>query len=423
MRKISLVFLCGFITLLAVETSAQKMIAMTGTVVDRPKSDTLLLSAVTTSTRDKQKIVRIPIIEGKFAYNLDAAHVEAYQLIFKDEFDEGAWRPVYFFSDSSAIQFTLHPSSSFDKNSVKGGAANKNYYEVYAAIGDRFKKDYSKLDSERTVLSDNGNYRSKEHAEVIARLKLAKTRDESLPVFQELEELRKTGAEYTPAGQQLIKKYDSVALEVAKMRYEQMNAKLTEDAYFLLWRDATTVAKTKWNMAQMVMKAYPKYKAKFPDHPYTNLISSVLNGAVKIVPGNNYVDFSAPTLDGKEVKLSERINGKVAIIDLWASWCGPCIAQAKAMLPIYKKYKDKGFTIVGVAREFKTLDALKFRLKEEKFPWQQLAELDDKNGIWNKYAVGDGGGIQVLVDQQGKILAINPSAAEVEQYIKKLLRV
>lgn len=144
-------------------------------------------------------------------------------------------------------------------------------------------------------------------------------------------------------------------------------------------------------------------------------------GHAKVVPGNSFVDFSAPALDGKLYTLSEQIKGKVAVVDLWASWCGPCIAKAQALVPIYKKYKTKGFTIVGVAREFKNLDALKFRLSKEEFSWLQLTELNDENGIWAKYSVGDGGGVQVLVDQKGAILEINPSAEKVEQYLKKLL--
>ncbi len=49
------------------------------------------------------------------------------------------------------------------------------------------------------------------------------------------------------------------------------------------------------------------------------------------------------------MRLSDIIKGKVAVIDLWASWCMPCRAKAKAMIPIYEKYKDRGFEIVGVA--------------------------------------------------------------------------
>ena len=150
-------------------------------------------------------------------------------------------------------------------------------------------------------------------------------------------------------------------------------------------------------------------------------MGDAISGIVKIYPGNNFVDFTAPDLKGQSFTLSEQIAGKVALIDLWGSWCGPCIAKAQLVVPIYKKYKDRGFAVVGVAREFKTLDALKSRLKKEQFNWLNLVELNDQNGIWNKYAVSNGGGIQVLVDRNGKILAVDPSDKELAVILEEKL--
>ena len=76
-------------------------------------------------------------------------------------------------------------------------------------------------------------------------------------------------------------------------------------------------------------------------------------------PGGRYVDFEVPDLGGSKVRLSDIIKGKIAVIDLWASWCMPCRAKAKMMIPIYEKYKDRGFEIVGVAREFKNTERMK----------------------------------------------------------------
>ena len=60
----------------------------------------------------------------------------------------------------------------------------------------------------------------------------------------------------------------------------------------------------------------------------------------------------------------------------------PCRAKAKAMIPIYEKYKDRGFEIVGVAREFKNTDRLKQAIKLDGYPWLQLVELDDGCICW-----------------------------------------
>lgn len=387
------------------------------------KSDTLLLSAVTTSTRDESRIVSIPIKNGRFEYELTTAQIEAYQLVFLDEMQSGAWKPIIFFPDTTNVEFSLNPMDAFEANIITGGNANRNYYRIKDKISERFMASSTMIFNQRKELQEAKNYRSKEHAAVIVKLNAAKSQDERLPISEELAELRKTGAEYTEAGREVNLRFDSLAMEMTKFKYEQIDKVVDVATYYLLWLDATNEAKVKRNVAEIVLQKYPLFKTNFPNHPYTHQIADALEAMVKIVSGNKFVDFVAPALDGKNYTLSEEIKGKVAIIDLWASWCGPCIAKAQALVPIYEKYKNKGFTIVGVAREFKNFDALKYRLEQEKFNWLQLTELNDKNGIWRKFAVGDGGGIQVLVDQEGRVLKINPTAKEVESYIQKLLKI
>ena len=43
------------------------------------------------------------------------------------------------------------------------------------------------------------------------------------------------------------------------------------------------------------------------------------------------------------------IHGRVAVIDFWATWCGPCVVETPALVRMYDKYKNKGFAVVGVA--------------------------------------------------------------------------
>ena len=59
-------------------------------------------------------------------------------------------------------------------------------------------------------------------------------------------------------------------------------------------------------------------------------------------------------------------------IDVWATWCGPCIATSRTMIPVYNEYKNKGFTIVGVAAEIDNTDRLIKTLEREEFPWLNL---------------------------------------------------
>lgn len=90
------------------------------------------------------------------------------------------------------------------------------------------------------------------------------------------------------------------------------------------------------------------------------------------------------------------------------------------MIPVYEKYKDKGFTIVGVARE-RDAEDMRRAVKKDKYPWLNLLELRDRAKIWQHYGIGNSGGNTFLVDPEGKILAIHPTAEEVRAILEKEL--
>ena len=90
------------------------------------------------------------------------------------------------------------------------------------------------------------------------------------------------------------------------------------------------------------------------------------------------------------------------------------------MIPLYEKYKDKGFIIVGVARESSQKD-MEVAIEKDGYPWLCLLELNDIGKIWEKYGVGNGGGAIIMVNKDGKILAINPTAKEIDEILKRIL--
>jgi thiol-disulfide isomerase/thioredoxin len=128
---------------------------------------------------------------------------------------------------------------------------------------------------------------------------------------------------------------------------------------------------------------------------------------------------TAEDADGKEVNLSELIKGKVALVHLWASWCGPCRRHGMEMIPLYEAYKDKGFTVVGIAREQKKESMLNARNRDN-YPWTDLLEMNDKNGIWTKFGIGNAGGGEFLVDAEGNFLAVKTSPEEVREILHRL---
>jgi peroxiredoxin len=86
--------------------------------------------------------------------------------------------------------------------------------------------------------------------------------------------------------------------------------------------------------------------------------------------GQPVPDFTATDLDGNPISL-EQYRGKVVLLDFWAVWCGPCIAEMPNVKRVYNNYKDEGFDIIGISLD---IDEARLRnyLKENDISWQQV---------------------------------------------------
>lgn len=69
------------------------------------------------------------------------------------------------------------------------------------------------------------------------------------------------------------------------------------------------------------------------------------------------LNFTLQDINGRSVNLAS-LKGKVILLDFWATWCGPCKVEIPHFVELHAKYKDRGFTVVGVSVD-DTLEQLK----------------------------------------------------------------
>jgi peroxiredoxin len=115
-------------------------------------------------------------------------------------------------------------------------------------------------------------------------------------------------------------------------------------------------------------------------------------------------DFELETLSGDTVRLGDHLGKEVVLVDFWATYCEPCLAAMPHLDALYKKYKDRGFVILGVSLDGPASIA-QVRTEVQKTGATFPILLDQETRVVSLYNPRTSAPYSVLIGKDGRIRA------------------
>ena len=192
-------------------------------------------------------------------------------------------------------------------------------------------------------------------------------------VYDHFEEMLLTGSKTNDEYTAQNKKHRFINEKYKDSLYERHSSLSEEyifnhrDSYLSAYKLSAYRGRWPYNSVRYL---YTRLDAKIRESSYGREVKAFLDGLDANSEGSKAKDFIAKEVKGKDLKLSD-FKGKYVLLDFWGSWCVPCRESSPHLIDLYKKYSEKGFTVIGIATEYEKTDK----------KWKDAIQKDG-TGIW-----------------------------------------
>jgi peroxiredoxin len=314
------------------------------------------------------------VVNGKFSFSLKSAEPNMYWFTTMSDING---QPNYiFFADPAPLRARLK-GDSIAWSHVEGGQAQNDYLEYRNLLGS-FVQAQQRMQTDFNEAVQKGDVSTQEAIR---------------------NEYQNLNAQYMAGLKNFIKSHPKspVSGYIVYADLNNPNIPLTEVEEALSYIDKS-IANTK----------------------FIKLATKRVNEARGSTVGYKANNFSQATPEGKKVSLSD-FKGKYVLLDFWASWCRPCRMENPNVVAAYNRYKDKGFTVLGVSLDTNK-DPWLAAIQQDKLTWTHVSDLKGwGNEVGKLYGV-TGIPQNYLIDREGKIVAKDLRGEALDQKLAEILK-
>ena len=276
---------------------------------------------------------------------------------------------------------------------------NGDHLEV-TAIAEQFQRSFTILQptSENTAL-----------------LQLRDARHRAFQTFRE-----HSGPDDHDESQLLEKEAALLKFQQASMDFAQQTPHLLPALVAFRWASPENDYE---RLPEFLFSQCEKWKTAHNDHPWTVQLCQKSNRTqLAVMKGDQFPDVSLPMRSGDTTALRALLGERLTIVDLWASWCGPCRRENREVLvPLWEKHHSRGLQIIGYA------------LDSSKDAWEKAI---DKDGAYRwphaSHLQGDDSPLMetlrirtipanFILDGQGNVVAKNLHGETLVQLVEEMM--